>query len=80
MSWIDLPADEATPELARATKPWRKEGRAVPAVIAPMKHSPKALRAVNQMNFAVTFGGSRLGRRREELIASATSALNDCFF
>ena len=29
---------------------------------------------------AVTFGGSSLGRRREELISTAVSALNDCFY
>lgn len=80
MSWIALPGDEETPELARATSRYRKEQRPVPAVIAPMKHNPRALRAVNQMNYAVTFGGSELGRRREELIATATSALNDCFY
>ena len=33
-----------------------------------------------RMNGAVTFGGSSLGRLREELIAASTSALNDCFY
>ncbi len=45
-----------------------------------MKPNPKALRGVMQMNSGVTFGGSRLGQRREELIATATSAFNDCFY
>lgn len=80
MSWIELPDDEATPELARATKIYRDRGRATPAVIAAMKPNPRALNAVRRMNTAVTFGGSELGRRREELIASAVSALNDCFY
>jgi len=80
MSWIKIPGDEDTPEIERATRSWRKEGRAVPGVVAPLKHNPKALRAVMQMNRAVTFGGSGLGRRREEMIAAAVSAINDCFY
>jgi len=80
MPWIDLPDDEATEDLRRATRTWRKRGVPVPGVIAIMKPSPRALRGVLQMNNAVTFGGSRLGRRREELIATATSCINDCFY
>jgi len=80
MSWLDLPVDEATPAVARATRSWRKEGRPVPPVVAPMKLHPRALRAVMQMNMAATFGGSVLGRRVEELIAVMVSAANDCFF
>ncbi len=80
MAWIELPDDDATPELSRLTKRYRAEGRPVPRVVAVMKPSPKALRAVLQMNAAVTFGGSSLGRRREELVATAVSALNDCFY
>jgi hypothetical protein len=52
----------------------------VPSVVAAMKPSPKALKAVLRMNTAVTFGGSSLGRRREEMIASTVSALNHCFY
>ena len=80
MAWIDLPDDEATPELSRATRPYRDQGRKVPAVVSVMKPSPKALRGVLQMNYAVTFGGSSLGQRREEMIATAVSAWNDCFY
>ena len=81
MSWLDLPADDATPELERATRPWRvRQGRPVPAVVAVMKPSPKALEAVMRLNNTVTFGGSVLGRRREELVATTVSALNECFY
>jgi hypothetical protein len=80
MAWIELPEDEETPELSRATKRYRDEGRPVPAVVGIMKPRPKTLRGVMQMNYAVTFGGSSLGRGREELIASAVSAWNDCFY
>ncbi len=37
MPWIDLPGDEATPDLARATRSWRQRGVAVPSVVAVMK-------------------------------------------
>ena len=80
MPWISIPEDDATPELERATRPWRREGRRVPGIVAVMKPAPRTLRGVLQMNNAVTFGGSRLGRRREELIATATSSLNECFY
>ena len=81
MTWIDLPADDATPELERLTRRFREEEkRPVPPVIAAMKPNPKAFRGVLQMCYAVTFGGSVLGRRREELIATTVSALNDCFY
>ncbi len=80
MPWITLPDDEATPQLARLTRVYRQEGRETPAVIGVMKPNPRALRAVLQMNSAVTFGGSTLGRRREELISTAVSAINDCFY
>jgi len=80
MSWLQLPDDDATPEIARVTRQWLKQGRPVPAVIAPMKLNPRALRGVMQMNTAVTFGGSVLGQRTEELIATAVSAWNNCFY
>jgi hypothetical protein len=80
MAWIPLPDDEATPQLSRLTAVYRQEGRPTPSVIAVMKPSPRAMRAVLAMNSAVTFGGSRLGRATEELIATAVSALNECFY
>ena len=80
MPWIDYPADDASPEVERATRPWRGRDLPVPGVIAPMKHAPRTLRGVLQMNNAVTFGGSSLGQRTEELIATAVSAVNDCFY
>jgi hypothetical protein len=80
MSWFDLPDDTATPELERLTRRYRNEQRPTPSVIAAMKPAPRTLRAVIQMNNAVTFGGSSLGPRREELLSTAVSALNDCFY
>ncbi len=80
MTWIELPADDATPELERATRSRRTSPTGLAHVVGILKPNPRALRAVMQMNQAVTFGGSSLGRRREELISSTVSALNDCFY
>ena len=39
---------------------------------------PGALRSLRDRNHAVTCGGSGLGRRREEMIATLVSVRNDC--
>ena len=80
MPWIHIPDDDADEAVARAVKPWRSQGRRTPGVIAPMKHAPRTLRGVMAMNNAVTFGGSSLGRRTEELVATTVSAVNECFY
>lgn len=80
MSWLPLPDDQSSPLLTRLTRPWREEGRPVAHVMAVLKLNPSAMRSVFQMNNAVTFGGSTLGRRTEELISTQVSALNDCFY
>ncbi|MEI9949952.1 MAG: carboxymuconolactone decarboxylase family protein [Pseudomonadota bacterium] len=80
MSWLTVPDDAATAELERLTEPWRSRGERVPPVIAVLKRSPRAFEAVLGLNYALAFGTSSLGRRREELIATWVSALNDCFF
>jgi len=80
MSWLTLPDDTATAELERLTEPWRSRGEKVPPVVGVLKRNPRAFEAVLGLNYAVAFGASSLGRRREELIATWVSALNDCFF
>jgi hypothetical protein len=80
MSWIDLPADDASPQISRLTRTFLSQGKPVPSIMAAMKHNPSAMRAALQLNQAVAFGNSVLGTRREELIATTVSALNDCFY
>jgi AhpD family alkylhydroperoxidase len=80
MAWLSLPADAASAELERLTEPWRRRGDQVPPVMGVLKRSPRAFAAVLELNYALAFGASSLGRRREELIAVWVSALNDCFF
>lgn len=80
MAWIELPADDATPELSRTLRKWLESPLGVANIVGIMKRRPDMLRAVMQFNDRATFGGSGLGRRREELIATSVSALNDCFY
>ena len=80
MSWFRLPDDTDTPLLTRLTSIYRSEARPTPNVVAAMKLNPEAMRAILQLNRQVSFGGSMLGRFREELIATTTSGLNQCFY
>ena len=80
MAWFKQPDDESTAELSRLTAPYRKAGRPTPAVVAALKLNPSAMRAVLQTNMAITFGGSSLGRYREELVATTVSGLNQCLY
>ncbi len=47
-------------------------------VIKVMSIDPPAMKAVYDMNMAVTFGASRLTRVQEEAIATAVSVANKC--
>jgi alkylhydroperoxidase family enzyme len=64
MSWIkEVPT----------TEPWAQGN-----VIRVMSINPKAMRAVADLNRAVTFGGSHLTRVQEEIIATTVSTVNRC--
>ncbi len=49
-------------------------------VINVMSINPSAMKAVNDLNNAITFGASALTRTQEEAIATAVSAQNECRF
>ena len=57
-----------------------EEGLKLANVIKVMSIDPKAMQAVQQLNQAVTFGGSSLTRVQEEAIATAVSVVNRCRF
>ena len=80
MSYISLPDDDASPELSRVVKGLLSPDGTLANILGSMKHNPKALRAVMQMNNAVTFGGSTLGRQTEEFIATVISSFAHCFY
>jgi uncharacterized peroxidase-related enzyme len=48
--------------------------------MACMGLRPDALRSVWNLNRDITFGASTLGRTREEMIATAVSAINRCHY
>ena len=56
----------------------REEDVNLPEVIKVMSIQPKAMEAVQQLNMAVTFGGSALTRVQEEAITTVVSATNHC--
>ena len=49
-------------------------------IINIMSINPAAMKAVNDMSNAITFGSSALTRTQEEAIATAVSAQNECRF
>ena len=49
-------------------------------VINVMSINPSAMKAVNDLNNAITFGSSALTRVQEEAIATAVSVQNECRF
>ena len=52
----------------------------LPPVMQCMSVRPDALLSVWNLNSAITFGASTLGRTREEMIATAVSAVNRCHY
>ena len=84
MTWVKTFAEnEATGQLAEVYEELMKHplgaGR-VPNVMKCMGLRPEALINVWRMNMGITFGASTLGRAREEMIATAVSALNHCHY
>ena len=49
-------------------------------VINVMSINPSAMKAVNDLNNAITFGSSALTHAQEEAIATAVSVQNQCRF
>jgi alkylhydroperoxidase family enzyme len=52
----------------------------IPPIMRCMSLRPEALLSVWNLNSAITFGASTLGRTREEMIATAVSAVNRCHY
>jgi len=84
MAWVRT-FDE-TEEIDRLAEVYAELKRApltggrVPNIMKCMSLRPEALMGVWRLNMAITFGASTLGRRREEMIATAVSALNHCHY
>ncbi len=81
MAWIETvqPA-EATGELAEIYTKLQGHGRPVGNVVQAYSVKPALLQAAREFSHAVTFGGSSLGRRKEELIATTVAAQLRCTY
>lgn len=55
-------------------------GGRIPPVMRCMSLSPETVAAVQGTGQAISFGGSTLGRKREESIATYVSTLNHCHY
>jgi hypothetical protein len=81
MAWIrSVPPAEATGRVQELyeTDMRRAGRRLVPKITQVFGISPRILEAVNAMRNVVIYGGSLLGRRREDMIAVVCSGLNRC--
>lgn len=58
----------------------REEDVDVANVIKAMSINPRAMRAVQHLNSAVTSGASSLTKIQEEAIATTVSVINSCRF
>lgn len=82
MSYIrQIEASEATGELKDIYDQMMAapSGRIAP-VLQIFSLNPPLLGKVREMNSIITFGGSSLGRRKEEMIATLVSTLNGCHY
>ena len=83
MSWIEeINEAQATGDVQLAyEKSMKFSGHSkVPPIIKVFSLRPDLLRARVGFASAITFGGSGLGRRAEELIATSISGLLSCKF
>ena len=84
MAWVKTFSEkEATGRLAEVYGELIKTplaGGRIPNIMKCMGLRPEALAGVWRLNVGITFGASTLGRRREEMIATAVSALNHCHY
>ena len=81
MAWIKtIPEKEATGELAELYRRVGHNMGLVPNILKSLSLRAEATDAVARLGSVVTFGASRLGRVREEMIATVVSSINRCHY
>lgn len=82
MAYIkEIAPEEATGRLKEIYDEILQEpGGRVSPVIQVLSPRPETLRSVRKQGRVLSFGGSTLGRRKEEMIATLTSVLNGCHY
>ena len=79
MTWIQtIPESQATGVLKEVYDAWAKLMGSVPEIVKSTSLRPEFTQKFEALRLAITFGGSRLGRRKEELIALVVSVINKC--
>ncbi|MDP3768571.1 MAG: carboxymuconolactone decarboxylase family protein [Dehalococcoidia bacterium] len=79
MSWIrEIGYEESSGALREVYDRALNRFNRVPGILKVMSLRPHALKARMEFAQAVTFGGSGLGRRKEELISVSISGLLGC--
>ena len=77
MSWIkEISESDATGEAKTTSEEFWSAGNS--SIVKVFSLRPDLLKARVGFGSAMTFGGSGLGRRKEELIATSISGLLDC--
>ena len=81
MTWIKtVRPEDATGTLKEAYDELKAQGRSVSSLVSAYRLKPAFLRAARELSHTVTFGGSSLGQRKEELIATVIAAKLKCTF
>ncbi len=79
MAWIQELGPEDDPTVRSLHEEWHARRSFMPNMIRVFSLKPALMRAFDDFCRAVSFGGTSLGRRREELISSFyVSSLLDC--
>ena len=81
MTWIKtVRPEDATGTLKETYDELKAQGRSVSSLVSAYSLKPAFLRAARELSHTVTFGGSSLGQRKEELIATVIAAKLKCTF
>lgn len=75
-----VPEKDATGVLKEVYDAWVKLMGFVPEIVKSTSLRPEFTQKFEALRLAITFGGSRLGRRKEELIALVVSVQNKCHY
>ncbi len=81
MAWIKtVPEEQAEGKLADAYCGFRERFGIVPNIMQAFSLRPELTELAARLSTTVTFGGSRLTRVQEEMIATVVSSINRCHY
>lgn len=81
MTWIKtIRPEKSDGALADIYRKLHEKGKPISNVVQAYSVKPALLQAARDFSHAATFGGSSLGRRKEELIATVVAAKLRCSY